>query len=286
MSQDVFAAAVADRPKNRWRNLYERGATMVFAGKLDPRFSYCMYVPADFDLAPQTYTALVSVHGTFRDMAAYRNAFSQFSETNRCVVIAPLFPVGVRGDDNSSGYKMLLEGDIRYDEILLGMLDEAGARLGARFEKFLLFGFSGGGQFVQRFAYLHPDRLRAVSIGSPGSVTLLDDTRDWWAGIRNVKALFGKDVDLAALRRVAVQLTVGAADTETWEIQYAPGSAQYMEGINDTGRTRIERNTTLKKNLEAHGITVSQQIVPGVAHDVMKIVPYVQEFFREVLCTT
>ena len=44
-----------------------------------------------------------------------------------------------------------------------------------------------------------------------------------------------------------------------------------MDGINDTGRTRIERNTSLMRNLEQHGITCRQDIVPNVAHDGTKV---------------
>ena len=56
-----------------------------------------------------------------------------------------------------------------------------------------------------------------------------------------------------------------------------------MEGINDSGRTRIERNTTLKRNFEAHGIAVRQDIVPNVAHDGIKVLPLVEAFFMNVL---
>ena len=44
------------------------------------------------------------------------------------------------------------------------------------------FGFSGGAQFAHRFLYIHPGRLRAVSLGAPGLVTMLDETRAWWVG--------------------------------------------------------------------------------------------------------
>ena len=100
---------------------------------------------------------------------------------------------------------------------------------------------------------------------------------------RNLKDLFGIELDLEAMRQVAVQMVVGGADIETWEIDYKPGSVNYMDGINDTGRTRIERNTALKKNFEAHGIAVRQDIVPNVPHDGAKVLPVVQDFFVDVL---
>ena len=35
----------SDTPEARGRNLYDRGNTVAFACKKDPRFSYVMYVP-------------------------------------------------------------------------------------------------------------------------------------------------------------------------------------------------------------------------------------------------
>src|SRR5690606_14710605 len=131
---------------------------------------------------------------------------------NNCVVLAPLFPVGVLGDENRNGYKYIQEQDIRYDLVLLAMVREVEARLAVTFPRFMMFGFSGGGHFVHRFALLHPERVSAVCVGAPGSVTLLDDGRDWWVGIRDAKERFGRAVDLEALRNVRVLAVVGAAD--------------------------------------------------------------------------
>jgi len=270
----------------RARLLYGRGPTVVYACRKDPRFSYCLYIPPSFDADPAGHTLIVAVHGTGRTMTTYRDGFAPFARYNKCVVLAPLFPVGVLGDDYADGFKYLREGDIRYDHVLLAMIEEAGARLGTVFGPFMLFGFSGGGHFAHRFFYLHPTRLRAVSIGAPGAVTLIDDRHDFWVGTRDFAELFGVQLDLPAMRRVAVQLVVGAADIETWEIHYQPGSRNYMPGINDTGATRVERNTALKRNLEAHGIAVRQDIVPNVPHDGIKVLPNVQDFFAEVLQTS
>ncbi|KAK9234061.1 hypothetical protein V1525DRAFT_414306 [Lipomyces kononenkoae] len=72
---------------------------------------------------------------------------------------------------------------MRYDLLLLAILDEVSLRCPAiDTSKVLLTGFSGGGQFVHRFTYLHPERLLAVNVGAPGSVTYLDDNRPWADG--------------------------------------------------------------------------------------------------------
>lgn len=271
-----------DTPEARHRQMYYRGSTTIFSCHKDPRFSYCLYVPQTFDQAPEGHRLLVAVHGTGRTMVEYRDAFAEFGRFNRYIILAPLFPVGPLGDGNPHGFKYLKEGDIRYDEVLLAMVEEVSAALNTSFERFSLFGYSGGGHFANRFYYLHPERLRSVSIGAPGSVTLIDESRDWWVGTGGIEAIFGKSLNLEALREVDVQLLVGAADLETWEIHYAPGSVQYKEGINDAGRTRVERNATLARNLEAHDIRVQQDIVPNTAHAGVSVVPYVQDFLLQL----
>lgn len=267
-----------DTPQARHRKMYFRGSTTIFSCRKDPRFAYCLYVPQSFDESPDNHQLLVAVHGTGRTMVEYRDAFAEFGRFNRYIILAPLFPVGPLGDGNPHGFKYLKEGDIRYDEVLLAMVDEVAQTLSTTFDRFSLFGYSGGGHFANRFYYLHPERLRSVSIGAPGSVTLLDDSREWWVGTGGIEAVFGKSLNLAALREVDVQLLVGAADLETWEIHYSPESVQYKEGINDSGRTRVERNATLAANLRSHDIRVQQDIVPNTAHAGMSVVPYVQDF--------
>ncbi len=179
----------------------------------------------------------------------------------------------------SAALKRLIEGDIRYDKVLLDMVSEVGERYGKRFDKFALFGYSGGGQYVNRFAYVHPERLWAASIGAPGNVTVLDHNKDWWLGLGGFERQFGKPFDLAALQRVPVQMIVGRADLETWEITVPKGSAMYLPGINDAGATRPERLRTLKASFEAAGVQVRFDELDNIAHNGMQVVEVVWKDF-------
>ena len=132
-------------------------------------------------------------------------------------------------------------------------------------------------------AILHPDKLWAACIGAPGSVTLLDPTRDWWVGILDLQARFGVTFDREALAQVPVQMVVGDADLETWEITHQPGSTYWMEGANDAGRTRPERLKALADSFRAAGVKVQLDIVPGVSHDRMKVLGKVKDFLAAVL---
>lgn len=275
--------ALTENAAERARSLYETGSTSVTACKADPRFSYCLYVPPTLGKGGEAPALVVVMHGTGRSFIGYRDAFAEFGRWNNCIVCAPLFPIGVLGDDNRDGFKYMREGAIGYDQVLLAMVEEVGQRYGLRFDQFALFGYSGGGHFAHRFLMLQPQRLWAASIGAPGSVTLLDPSRDWWVGTRNMAELFGASPDLAAMRQVAVQMIVGAADLETWEITHRPGGRHWMADANHAGMTRPERLGRLRDSFEQAGITVRFDLVPNMAHDGLRAVPHVQDFFAEAL---
>jgi poly(3-hydroxybutyrate) depolymerase len=270
-------------PEARAQAIYDLGPTAIFACRADPRFHYCLYVPPSVGKGAKV-DLLVAVHGTSRtSFLDFRDGFAEFGRWNDVAILCPIFPIGVRGDGNRSGYKYMEEGDIRYDLLLMAMVEEVAAKYRQDWSQFAMFGFSGGGHFTHRFAILHPDRLWAACIGASGSVTLLDAGRDWWVGIRDLKQRFGIDFDAAALARVPVQMLVGDADLETWEITHKPGGTYWMEGANDAGRTRPERLRALADSFEKAGVSVRFDLVPGVSHDRMKVVPRVQDFLAGVL---
>lgn len=267
----------------RARAIYDLGPTAIFACRADPRFHYCLYVPPAVAQGRKV-ALLVAVHGTTRtSFLEFRDGFAEFGRWNDVAVLCPVFPIGVRGDGARSGYKYMREGDIRYDEVLLAMVAEVAEKYGQDWSRFAIFGFSGGGHFAHRFAILHPRLLWAASVGAPGSVTLLDAGRDWWVGIRDLKQRFGVEFDAAALAGLPVQVIVGDADLETWEITHKPGGTYWMEGANDAGRTRPERARALAESFRAAGVRVQFDLLPGVSHDRRKVLGKVQDFLAAVL---
>ena len=267
----------------RAKAIYDYGQTAIFASQVDPRLHMLLYVPptaAD----GRKLDLLVAVHGTGRTSAVdFRDGFAEFGLYNDCAILCPIFPVGVLGDGARSGYKFIEEGEIRYDRVVLAMVEEVATKYGQDWSTFAMFGFSGGGHFTHRFAILHPEKLWAASIGAPGSVTLLDPTRDWWVGIRDLEARFGRPFQQQELAKIPVQMVVGDADLETWEITHQPGGRYYMEGANDAGATRPERLAALAKSFRDAGVNVSFERVPGVSHDRIKVLGHVKAFLAKVL---
>lgn len=263
---------------------YYKGETTYFACRDDQRFGYCLYVPEAFtrDTGDEFALAVV-IHGSTRTAQIYRRLFRDFAEANNVVVLAPLFPAGIIERGDLTNYKFIKFHDIRFDRLLLGMVDEVEEIYGIDVRRFLIHGFSGGGQFVHRFYYLHPERLSGVSIGAPGMVTLLDPERDWHCGIRGMDEVFGRLPDIAAMREVPVQMVIGAQDKEVWEITIKPDHKMWMKGVNDAGRDRLERLTALRRSFECAGIEVRFDLVEDIGHDGYAILAPVEAFFADVL---
>lgn len=264
-------------------NFYRRGRTPIFASRMDQRFSWCCYVPDGYDPAgDRVHPLAVLVHGSLRDADILRDAFIDFAEAHQCLLLAPLFPAGIDDAEDLHNYKHIAYRGIRYDLIVLDMVEELAGRYRVAKEKVLMHGFSGGAQFAHRFFYLHPGRLRAVSVGAPGTVTL-PDQRDWWVGVKGMEEIFGRPLDVAAMRDVAVQLVIGDQDIETWDVIVGPQSPFWMEGINDSGETRVDRLRSLETGLRSIGVDLRFDTVPGVSHDGTGIQGPVKAFFSQVL---
>lgn len=188
------------------------------------------------------------IHGTSREAETLRDSYSDFAENNACAVLVPFFPAGILRRDDLDSYKGIAYHDIRFDTILLSMIEEVAEIYAVETTKFLLAGYSGGGQFAQRFFYLHPKRLHAISIGAPGKVTLPDSKLEWPLGIKDLGAVFGAEheagPDFGAMAEVEVQFVVGELDNNPTAI-----------GASD-GTGRLDRITILRAALAEKGVGV------------------------------
>ncbi|MUG71041.1 alpha/beta hydrolase [Paenibacillus validus] len=262
---------------------YDYGASTMHACQYDKRFSYCTYIPANYGQPHHAaYRLAVIVHGTGRTAQHYRDLFADFAEETNTIILAPLFPAGITEPGELDSYKYVHFAGIRFDLALLSMVDEVAGKYGINADRFLLHGFSGGGQFAHRFFYLHANRLLGVSIGAPGYITYLDTSRPWHVGTGNFEQYYGVPVQLEDMRNVPVQLIIGSEDVETWEINNKD-EPLWMDGIDAAGLTRLERIRALRDNYEREGLSVQYDEVPGVRHEGFKLLSPVKRFFSNIL---
>lgn len=232
----------------------------------EPRIKYALFVPEhQSDKGPPGL--LATVHSTERDFMACRDRFEVWARQHHQVILAPLFPPNLLGDANTDGYKVLFEGRLRYDAIFNQMVDAVARRCGIAGGKLLLHGYSGGAQFAHRYLLLHPKRLLAVSLSSPGDVTALDDAAvDWPGGTRGVERLFGTSVDLRALRAVPLQMLVGDQDTDISELGVASKTRFWTTDLERRHAHRIARLRMFAASLAQAGIDAQLRLMPGVGH--------------------
>ncbi|KAJ5584962.1 uncharacterized protein N7459_004762 [Penicillium hispanicum] len=234
------------------------GKTPAWTCVADNRFCYFLYVPRNYHTREQV-ELIVLIHHSDRNASEIRTHFAPFADKHACIILAPLFPIRADDPQDSQGYKQLASGDVRYDQIVLSMVDEVKARFSrARVDRFYLYGFSGGAQFVHRFAYLYPARLKALACGAPGSQTLPDDSLPYPAGVKDLEQVFGVAMQWEQVRAVPTIFIVGEADTDTF---YLTARGRTLDPSIQNGR--LGATTRLSESWLAAGANCHLQTVPG-----------------------
>ncbi|KAJ3891264.1 poly hydrolase [Lentinula edodes] len=249
----------------------------------DPRFAFYAHVPKSHTPNSPHLPLVVIIHGINRDAKGYLESMRNFCEQHSCLLICPLFPEGVPNPKQQNSYKELSSRGTRFDTILLSMIDQAGRTWRIQTDRFYLHGFSAGGQFVHRFAYLYPNRLAAVSIGAPGRLTAPDTQSPWPEGVGNVREIFGLPgiPNFAAMARLSVQFVVGEKDVGTGMIESMKNPTKFEI---EAGNTRVARIKWLKEAWERIGVASEMSVVPGVGHDGIECLSAVKGWLgRELL---
>lgn len=274
------------------------GHTPLKALASDPRVSYALYIPPEhYDTAssPKKLPLLVWIHGTRRKMnTLYSNDMVSFADSTPCAILAPLFPGGLDGPNDLHSYKTLRSESLSSDLALLSTLEEVAARWpGIDTDKVFMMGFSGGGQFTQRFLYLYPERLLAVSIGAPGRVSMLDSSKPWPEGIANVEGLFSRPVTTKSIQQVPIQLVVGSEDNyihggeEFWDwlrkMRTGEDQDQKSGDLSAMRQGRLQTLQELHTAWEAERISSQFTVVDGVSHEAEKMRPHMLQFQQPLI---
>jgi predicted esterase len=283
--------------------------------KADPRVSYTLYIPAEHlnpDPSLQSKGSdidhvyslpllplAINIHGTGRNAETCRDRLIDFAQSERMAVLAPLFPAGIDSHNDLDNYKILKYKSMRSDLLLIQMLEEVALRWpGISTEKVIMLGFSGGGQFVQRFMYLHSERLLAVSIGALGRITVLDERLKWPDGTQDLADVFGPGtkVNQESIKKLPIQLVVGSEDNVVhgvvgfWEWLerekkklVKEQGASFTQNNPGLSRPRMGRLDGLKKlqlMWQEAGITSRLDVVDGLGHDSGGVLDAVLGFLR------
>lgn len=261
-------------------------------------YPYYFYFPPEFREAAsrgKVQTMLVSPNNTGKvddDFAVHEFDVKRRIAMSRPVVTALqvgiLMPVFPRPKSDWQTYTQALDRDSmitakkeyhRLDLQLIAMIDHAialAAKDGVKFDKrVLLNGFSAQGMFVNRFTFLHPDRVKAAAIGSPGGWPIApvekykDKSLRYPIGVADFKAVSGQNLDLKTLRSVPLFVFLGDKDDN----DSVPFGDSYDDEDRDLinpllGKTPISRWEISKQLYKEAGLNAQFRLYPDVAHTV------------------
>lgn len=134
----------------------------------DRRQLYYVYVPR---LVLPGAPVVVAVHGISRNAEEHARRLAPYAERYGAVLVAPLFDEAMFPDYQRLGRAS--RGG-RADRMLIRIVGEVARTTPADGSALYLFGFSGGGQFVHRFAMAYPERVASYVIGAAGWYTFPD----------------------------------------------------------------------------------------------------------------
>lgn len=196
----------------------------------DPRQVYYLYVPERLE---ENARILVTVHGISRNAREHAERFAPYARRQGVVLVAPRF-----GRKRFPRYQCLApdRGGRRPDAVLEEVVAEVRDLLGLRDSRLYLFGFSGGGQFVQRYVMAHPRRVERAVIGAAGWYTFPDPARRYPYGTR---ARDGRSprIDPAYLG-VPVSVVVGDRDVKRDAALNRSAAIDRQQGSNRLERGR------------------------------------------------
>lgn len=192
--------------------------------------AYYVYVPR---MLRRNAPVVVAVHGISRNAQEHAQRLAPQAERFGAVLVAPLFD-----ETNFPDYQRLgrPERGARADRMLERIVDEVGRMTGADVRSLYLFGFSGGGQFVHRYAMANPERVASYVIGAAGWYTFPDASIPFPRGTRAAHCFDDVCFEPQRYLRVPALVLVGERDIHE-------GTALRRSARLDAqqGETRLER---------------------------------------------
>jgi pimeloyl-ACP methyl ester carboxylesterase len=216
-------------------------------------------------------------------------------------ILVPTFP---RPETGWQAYTHALDRDTllsdipglqRIDLQLEAMIDDAAERLSRQGwmvgQKVLMMGFSASGMFVNRFTVLHPERVLAAAVGSPGGWPIAP-VGEWKGaalrypiGVADVQELTGATFNRESFRRVPMLFFIGdqdGNDSVPYPDSYDDEDRMLINGL--FGGTPVDRWDDAEAIYASIGADAEFRSYPGVGHTItLGEFIAIREFFARIL---
>jgi len=283
------------------------------AGGFD--WAYYLYIPAN-RATGKTYLLVEPNNSQPSDDQSYHDNLARNVIEHRGKIVAeelgvpilvPTFPrPWAQGAENVDRYGQIVThaldrdtlltktaGLERIDLQLIAMIDDARERLsleGINVEnKVLMMGFSSSGDFTNRFALLHPERVRAAVAGGVAGWDTVP-LKEWNGaklrypiGVWDLENLVGQEFDLESFRTIPLYIFAGDQDTNDpvpYSDMYDPEDAQLI--LQNFGESIMGRWQFRENAFRSAGCASQFVLYPGVGHDLTdEMLDDVKTFFSQ-----
>jgi pimeloyl-ACP methyl ester carboxylesterase len=182
---------------------------------------------------------LVAVHGYSRNASEQVERWAPLCEAADAVLVAPHFDC-----ERFRTYQVLGgAADLALDALVAELRSRFALLLG----RVALAGFSGGGQFVHRYAMAHPKRVSSAAVVAPGWFTWPTREHEYPLGTRRARHHVGARMRAEAFLRVPMLVAVGehddASDSENLR------HTRRLDALQ--GTNRLERATRFVQAMHA-----------------------------------
>jgi dienelactone hydrolase len=278
-------------------------------------YPYYLYVPPalrDAKARKQTHTLLVIPNNTgdISDDLSVHEAKVKTNMKNLNLYLASklgvavLMPVFPRPKTDWRIYTHALDRDSmltdkkdyrRFDLQLVAMIENAREKLTAEKlktdKRVLITGYSASGMFANRFTFLHPKRVKAAAIGSPGGWAIApigsykEKTLRYPVGTGDLKSVAGKSFDNKNLRKVPLFIFLGDKDTND-SVTFGDGyDAEDKDLVFEIfGKTPVERWELSKSLYRDSRLNATFKLYPNIGHTVTdEMLKDITEFFSKYI---
>jgi pimeloyl-ACP methyl ester carboxylesterase len=226
----------------------------------DNLIDYHLFVPA----RREPERLLCCVHGVTSSPVDQIQSLLPLSGRYRVPVFAPEFP---RPD--FKGYQRLasIEKPLGAAHAFHAAVSSALASMDAEPLPVDLLGFSGGAQFIHRYAMMYPERVRRLVVAAAGWYTYLDPTQEFPFGTAASDLSGGREIEAEQFLRIPIRVMVGERDVERDTQLRSTRSADLQQGEHRLERA-IRWVEHLREEARRRGIEadVSLELMPRVGH--------------------
>jgi len=261
-------------------------------------YPYYLYVPAELRdpaVSERTHTFLVLPNNTGKVIDSFeaheeavKKRLGQAAALAGILKVAVIMPVFPRPESDWKIYTHALDRDsmvtakkefARFDLQTIAMIDDARQRLkseGLTMDKrVMLMGFSAQGMFANRFTFLHPDRVKAAAIGSPGGwpiapvASFKEKTLRYPIGVADLKKIAGKSLNLESLRKVPMFVFLGDKDDNDSVVFGDSYDEEDRELILPLfGQKPVDRWETIRQLYKEAGLNAEFKLYADVGHTI------------------